>query len=109
MAGTSVERSRGDVPESIHGEVEPGSHTTLVHYNPDAPSAEWGWHGSWREFAPKGSRVLLWIGVLVMFAMLIGNHVSHVENYYLIVVGLLMAFWLLRTEVSIRRERRRRP
>lgn len=117
MAGTSIEKPAGsavgDVPEPGHagagGELEHTSHGHLISYNPDAPSEQWGWHGSFREFAPRGSRVLLWIGTLIMFVMLIGNHVSHVEDYYLVGVGLLMAFWLLRTEVTIRKERRRRP
>lgn len=118
MAGTEIEKTvKGDIssiPQSIHpgapgGDVELPAHGQLILYNPDAPSEQWGWHGSWREFAPKGSRVLLWVGCAVMFIMLIGNHVSHVENYYLVGIGLLMAVWLLRTEVSIRKERRRRP
>ncbi|AZI59495.1 DUF2631 domain-containing protein [Nakamurella antarctica] len=81
----------------------------MQRYNPDAPSEEWGWHGSWREFAPKGSRVMLWIGVAMMFVMLIGNHKSRVEDYYLIGIGLLMALWLLHTEVKIRKQRKTRP
>ena len=113
MADTSVEsHERGDIQPSTvaddHAQVEQAHHGH-VSYNPDAPSEEWGWHGSWREFAPKGSRALLWIGTLSMFLLLIGNHVSHVEDYYLVVVGLLMAVWLLHTEVTIRRERKRRP
>jgi hypothetical protein len=110
VAGTSVESTAGAHPADEHGSaVEQVSHGRVVSYNPDAPSEEWGWHGSWRDFAPKGSRVLLWIGCAVMFLMLIGNHRSHVENYYLVIIGLLMAAWLLRTEVTIRRERKRRP
>ncbi len=113
MAGTSIENAAvGDVPESMHtpqvdGEVEPTGH--VVRYNPDAPSEEWGWHGSFREFAPRGSRLLLWIGVAMMFVMLIGNHQSHVEDYWLIATGLMLALYLLRTEVRLRKERRRRP
>jgi general stress protein CsbA len=120
VAGTSIEKApAGDVPESIHGqgpteqvgaEVQQAAHGEVVRYNPDAPSEEWGWHGSFREFAPIGSRILLWVAVVVMFIMIFaGNQESNVENYWLAAIGILMAVWLLRTDARIRRERRRRP
>ena len=120
MAGTSIEKAPvGDVPESIHGqgptdqvgaEVQQAAHGHVVRYNPDAPSEEWGWHGSFRQFAPIGSRILLWIAVVVMFIMIFaGNQVSHVEDWWLAATGLLLAVWLLRTDAKMRKERRRRP
>lgn len=120
MTGTSMEKAPvGDVPESLHAgsptddvgsEVQQAEHGYVVRYNPDAPSEEWGWHGSFREFAPIGSRVMLWTAVAVLFIMIFaGNHVSHVEDYWLGAIGILMAVWLLRTDAKIRKERRRRP
>ena len=108
MAGTSIERTGDQAPSHSELEVPTAHGGHLVHYNPDAPSEEWGWHGSWRDFAPRGTRILLWVGVAIMFIMLIGNHVSHVEDYYLIATGLLLAVWLLRGEAQQRRERRRK-
>ncbi len=116
MADASVELVKSgshaadnhDAPDG-HGEVEVASHAHVQRYNPEAPSEEWGWHGSWREFAPKGSRALLWLFTLGMFVMMIGNHVSHVENWYLGGIGVLMAIWLLRGEIKIRRDRKSRP
>ncbi len=109
----------GDIPESIHpgsptddvgAEVQQAAHGYVVRYNPDAPSEEWGWHGSFREFAPIGSRIMLWVAVAVIFIMIFaGNHVSHVEDYWLAGIGILMAVWLLRADARLRRERRRRP
>ncbi len=111
MAGTSIE------PHGAHAGAQPGSevatthHAAVVSYNPDAPSEEWGWHGSWREkIAPRGSRVLLWLGVvgLVLLAFF-GNHESRVEVYWLVAIAGLMAIWIVAGEISIKRERRRRP
>jgi hypothetical protein len=109
----------GDVPESIHGQgptdqvgadVQRAAHGHVVRYNPDAPSEEWGWHGSFREFAPIGSRIMLWTAVVVIFIMIFaGNHVSNVENWWLGAIGILLAVWLLRTDGRKRKERRRRP
>ena len=50
MAGTSLERRSETGDNEEHGSavarVQPGQ---MVTYNPDAPSEEWGWHGTWRE------------------------------------------------------------
>jgi Protein of unknown function (DUF2631) len=117
VAGTEIQGvAKGDVPESIHPggtdvstEVERAAHGSVVRYNPDAPSEEWGWHGSFREFAPIGSRVMLWTAVLVMWIMIVaGNHVSHVEDWWLLIIGILMSIWLLRTDAVIRKARRRK-
>ncbi len=95
---------------SAHGgaEVEPAAHTAVVAYNPDAPSEEWGWHGSWRHFAPRGSRLLLWLGVVGLLLMNYTTHVSHVEDYYITGTAVLMAIWLVSREVAARKERLRR-
>ena len=52
----------------------------------DVPSAEWGWSGD----APR-----LWHGVgifiaLFLLAMMRGNHVGWVENWYLIAFAVLI-------------------
>lgn len=111
MASTSLEKHDPAVGPTGdgHGEVEHASHGHVVSYNPDAPSEEWGWHGSWRQFAPKGSRLLLWLMVAGIFLMLFGNHVSRVEDWYLAAFGVGMAVWLLRKDARIRAERKRKP
>ena len=51
MAGTSLEhRSGAGEPDDGHGAVARVQHGAVVSYNPDAPSEEWGWHGSWQEW-----------------------------------------------------------
>jgi hypothetical protein len=110
VAGTSLERRSEAGDNEEHGSavarVQPGQ---MVTYNPDAPSEEWGWHGTWREMAPRGSRFLLWLGVAGIFLMLIGNHESMVENWWLVALGTLMALWLISGEIALRKERARRP
>jgi hypothetical protein len=111
VAGTSLEhRSGAGENEDSHGtevaQVQPGA---VVSYNPDAPSEEWGWHGSWREFAPHGSRILLWLGVVGLLLLTQGNQESKVEDWWLVVIAALMAIWLIAGEVKIRRDRARRP
>lgn len=80
----------------------------VVRYNPDAPSEAWGWHGSWREFAPRGSRILLWAGVALVALSILSVHESRVEDYWVGAISLLGAAWLISREVSGRRLRRRR-
>jgi Protein of unknown function (DUF2631) len=111
VAGTSLEpRSGAGEQDSGHGaEVERAHAGAVVSYNPDAPSEEWGWHGSWREFAPRGSRFLLWLGVVGLLLLTQGNQESHVEDWWLIVIAGLMAIWLVMGEIRIRKERARRP
>ena len=67
----------------------------------DEPSAEWGWHGT----LPKGAQIGGWFVTLVLFGMLIGNQRGHVEDFYLVIAGLIMATLLV---TSIRRRRRAR-
>jgi LPXTG-motif cell wall-anchored protein len=65
----------------------------------DEPSAEWGWHGT----LPNGARLGGIFVVLVLFGMLIGNQTGHVEDFYLIISGVIMIVLLL---LSGRRRRR---
>jgi hypothetical protein len=107
VADTSLER-RSPQGEQDHtgGAVEHASHPE-VRYNPDAPSEEWGWHGSWRVFAPRGSAVLMWIGVITLVLFNFTEHESHVENYYFNGIALLGAIWLVARERQGRKMRRR--
>jgi Protein of unknown function (DUF2631) len=68
----------------------------------DEPSVEWGWHGT----LPKGTRLAGWFVVLVLFGMLIGNQVGHVEDFYLVIAGVVVAFLLLLSTRKRRRARR---
>ncbi len=98
------------LPSGVHGDLDVHhAPTHVVRYNPDAPSEEWGWHGEWRDFAPR-SEILLWIGVLGLIMLAVfGNQVSHVEDYWLISIAVLMAAWIIWRRVAFKRERRRRP
>lgn len=113
MANTAQDRhtstlARPQTSTQRSADVEHATHAPVVSYNPDAPSEEWGWHGSWRQFAPRGSRILLWLGVVGLLLMNYSTHVSHVEDYYLVGTAALMAIWLVAREVSARKERLRR-
>ena len=110
MASTSVEpRPGASEHHDSHGGVEHARTGAVVSYNPDAPSEEWGWHGSWREFAPRGSRFLLWLGVVGLVLLIFGNQESHVEDWWLLAIAGLMALWLIAGEIKIRKDRARRP
>lgn len=112
MAGTSLEPHSSDHEPSPTGSGEL-AHTAhdVVRYNPDAPSEEWGWHGSWREsIAPRGSRLLLGLGVVgLLLLAFFGNHVSHTEDYWVVAIALLMLAWMVAGEAKVRADRRRRP
>ncbi|HEY6422461.1 MAG TPA: DUF2631 domain-containing protein [Pseudonocardiaceae bacterium] len=55
------------------------------------PSADWGWHGSF----PLAGRIAGWLTAFALFAMLIGNHRSHVEDAWLVGLGLLLVVMLI--------------
>ncbi len=63
----------------------------------DVPSAEWGWSGD----AP---RLWRWVGIFIalfLLAMIRGNHVGWVENWYVIafavlILGVVARDWYLR-------------
>ncbi|WP_343074506.1 DUF2631 domain-containing protein [Nakamurella aerolata] len=101
-------QERVDDAAHLPAEAEHGSGHVL-RYNPDAPSEAWGWHGEWKLFASKGSRLLLLVFTAVIFLMLFGNHVSRVEDWWLAVIGVGMLIWIASREVAARKERRRRP
>ena len=93
-----------------HGAVvEAPHHAEVVSYNPDAPSEEWGWHGHWIDFAPRGRRMFLWTGVFGLLLLTWGNHVSHVEDYFLVIAAIIMASWIIVSERANKRKRRIRP
>ena len=84
MASTEVERHTG-------AEVE------------DVPSAKWGWSGT----APRVWHVVLIVIALFLLFLIHGNHVGHVEDYFLIVfaAGILVVAgrdWWLRRRGLIR-------
>ncbi len=49
----------------------------------DEPSAEWGWHG---EF-PRATEFAGWFTAIALLLMIIGNHESNVENWWLVGLG----------------------
>lgn len=106
MSGMDLEKK---APHRDDSALAPHSSPAPVRYNPDAPSEEWGWHGEWRVFAAKGSKTLLVVFTLVMFALLFGNHVSRVEDWWLVLIGLGMIVWLVWREAAARHRRRTRP
>lgn len=58
----------------------------------DVPSKDWGWSGD----AP---RLWHWVGVFIagfLLAMMRGNHVGWVENWYLIAFAALVLVWVVR-------------
>lgn len=102
--------SSADLEAMDHGAVVPAPHGgEMVSYNPDAPSEEWGWHGHWSDFAPRGRRMFLWVGVFGLLLLTWGNHVSHVEDYFLVFSAIAMASWIVLTERANKRKRRIRP
>lgn len=106
----SAALNSADLEAMDHGAVVPAPHGgELVSYNPDAPSEEWGWHGHWSDFAPRGRRMFLWVGVFGLLLLTWGNHVSHVEDYFLVISALLLAGWIIVTERANKRKRRIRP
>jgi hypothetical protein len=106
VADTSLERRSAPSAGTEHAVTPAGSHP-VVRYNPDAPSEEWGWHGSWRVFAPKGSALMMWIGVFTLVMFNFTEHQSHVENYYFNGIALIGAIWLIARSRQSRKMRRR--
>ncbi len=106
VADTSLERRSAPSGGADHAPAQASAHP-VVRYNPDAPSEEWGWHGSWRQFAPKGSALMMWIGVFTLVMFNFTEHQSHVENYYFNGIALIGAIWLIARERSGRKMRRR--
>lgn len=88
MAETSLQQ------HTPAGEVDHVAAHPAPSYNPDAPSEEWGWHGSWREFAPRGSTILLSLGVILLFLQNFTVHESRVEAFYYNGLALAGAIWI---------------
>jgi hypothetical protein len=101
VSQTSLQQHSADA-----GVAVPSSERAVVRYNPDAPSEEWGWHGSWREFAPRGSTILLSMGVILLFLQNFTVHVSRVENFYFNGIALIGALWIVQRVRSGRKLRR---
>lgn len=109
-AQNAVSHSSASLEAMDHGAVVEAPYgAELVSYNPDAPSEEWGWHGHWSDFAPRGRRAFLWFGVFGLLLLTWGNHVSHVEDYFLVFSALIMAGWIIMGERAHKRKRRIRP
>lgn len=102
MADTSL------LKHTSAGEVEHAAAHPAVSYNPDAPSEEWGWHGSWREFAPRGSTIILSLGVILLLLQNFTVHQSRVEAFYYNGFALAGAIWIALRVRSSRRMRRDR-
>lgn len=73
MANTEVER---------YTEVDPA----------DVPSAAWGWS----KITPRNWYVLGIFIILFLLAMLHGNHVGHVEDWFLIAFAAIVAIVMIR-------------
>ncbi|HEV7452323.1 MAG TPA: DUF2631 domain-containing protein [Pseudonocardiaceae bacterium] len=67
------------------------------------PSADWGWHGGF----PLAGPIMGWFTAFALFAMLIGNHRSHVEDVWLVSLGLLLVVMLIGSHLNSRKSRRR--
>lgn len=67
------------------------------------PSADWGWHGSF----PRAGKAAGWFSAVALFAMLIGNHTSHVEDVYLVGLGTLLVAMLIGSHIKAYKQRRR--
>ncbi len=99
----------GSAGHGAGSDLEPAHHGTVVSYNPDAPSEEWGWHGHWSDFAPRGKLLLLGLGVVGCLLLLLGNHVSNVENYYLVLTAAIMSAWMAYSWRRHQRAKRIKP
>ena len=80
--------------------------TQSVHsvYDPEPePSADWGWHGGF----PRVGKIAGWLTAIALFAMLIGNHRSHVEDAYLVGIGVVLVVALITSHVKAYRASRR--
>jgi len=64
---------------------------------------DWGWHGHF----PRAKRIAGWFTAFALFAMLIGNHESYVEDIWLIGLGTLLVVMLVHDHLSSLRARRR--
>ena len=65
----------------------------------DVPSAAWGWS----KITPRTWYALGIFIVVFLLGMMHGNHVGHVENWFLIAFAAIVAFVIVRDFVLRRR------
>jgi hypothetical protein len=96
-------------PSSAADQHPADQHSTGHGGDPDGvdpdeePSADWGWHGSF----PLAGPIAGWFTAFALFAMLIGNHESRIEDIWLIGLGLLLVMTLSGYHLKRRKARRR--
>jgi hypothetical protein len=90
--------------KEVHHVLDPDIDNPMVADNVDTnevPSAAWGWSGESR----KTMQVAGWVVVVILLAMMIGNHHGHVEDLFLIGFAALIAVVLIYDMVRRRKER----
>lgn len=87
MAGTGQELARrnGRAPATVDPE--------------DEPSVAWGWHGGF----PRGTVIAGWFSAILLLLMTIGNHEGHIEDIYLVCIGVGIIIALLYQHYKRRR------
>lgn len=70
--------------------------TGWTHEPAQAPSARFGWHG----VATKSFYIAGWFCVLALLGMLVGNHVGHVEDIWLVATAAGLAAILVKGMVA---------
>jgi hypothetical protein len=90
-------------PADEHSDDEHSAAVTAHGSTADEPSAEWGWHGE----LPRAGYIAGWFTVIALFAMMINNHTTGVENAWLISIGTILALMLIGSSVNRLRARRR--
>ncbi|MDF0531577.1 DUF2631 domain-containing protein [Tsukamurella sp. 8F] len=61
----------------------------------DAPSRDWGWHGTSRN----GARIAGVVVAIFLVCMIHGNQIGHVEDVWLVGFALLLLFAVARDVV----------
>jgi len=92
----------GVAATSQHPTDEPSTDVVPHGDGAQEPSAEWGWHGTF----PRATAIAGWFTAIAMFAMLIGNHTSYVEDVWLIALGTLLVIMLIGGHINQRRSKR---
>lgn len=91
------------VTDPHSADQHPAHSADPVGLDPDRePSADWGWHGGF----PVASPLAGWFTAVALFAMLIGNHRSHVEDVFLISLGALLVVALIAHHLKARKAKR---
>ena len=86
--GTGHQTSARVVEQSAREEgIVRAGETPIQHERPE----EWGWHHEMGKFG----RIALWIPILFLLAMLLGNHEGQVENLWLIGSAVLLVVILI--------------